>query len=232
MSNSDSTGPSAKGKAARRETSAEPAQAEKNTTNFFADLEKLRLSPDELAGLGTKEILSHVPVQQPKKTQFFRCHPDPAMTLTAMIVVDNEDDNIAYFVAPPMRDALADVTRPTLLQLAITRKKEPYLSGRSLCRAKTIREAVAGAKATSRRRRSPKRNGSSSSPIGNWAVTGFTLRKASFPSQNGRQSIVSMSFSNSLSRTRSSSAKIIPTFVAIAVSCERFAVSGDLGLRL
>ena len=77
---------------------------EENTAKFFDDLEAIRLSPEDTAGLGSTKILTTVPVRKPKKQEFFRCHPDPAMTLTAMLYVD-EDDGEAYFVAPNMRGA-------------------------------------------------------------------------------------------------------------------------------
>ena len=95
---------------------------EENTAKFFDDLEKIRLSPEDTAGLGSTKILTTVPVRKPKKQEFFRCHPDPAMTLTAMLYVD-EDDSEAYFVAPNMRgaDILANQVKPTLLQLTVLR---------------------------------------------------------------------------------------------------------------
>jgi len=57
--------------------------------------EALRLSPhdtfvylEDTAGLGSREILTTVPVRRPKKQEYFRSHPDPAMTLTAMLFTD------------------------------------------------------------------------------------------------------------------------------------------------
>src|ERR1700722_10335964 len=97
-------------------------EIEANTAKFFDDLEALRLSPEDTAGLGSKKILTTVPVRKPRKQEYFRCHPDSAMTLTAMLVTD-DDDGEAYFVAPDMRSfgVLADSVKPTLLQLTVLR---------------------------------------------------------------------------------------------------------------
>jgi hypothetical protein len=96
--------------------------AEATTAKFFDDLEKLRLSPEDTGGLGSKKVLTTVPVRRPGKQEFFRCHPDEAMTLTAMLFVDSADGE-AYFVAPAMRDCdvLANQVKPTLLQLTVLR---------------------------------------------------------------------------------------------------------------
>ena len=82
------------------------AEIEANTAKFFDDLEAIRLSPEDTAGLGSKEILIRIPVRRPKKQEFVRCHPDPQMTLAVTLYVD-DDDGEAYFVAPGMRGALA-----------------------------------------------------------------------------------------------------------------------------
>ncbi len=97
-----------------------PPEIEANTAKFFDDLEAIRLSPEDTTGLGAKEILTRVPVRRPRKQEFVRCHPDPAMTLAVTLYVD-DDDGEAYFVAPNMRGVLADSVKPTLLQLSIMR---------------------------------------------------------------------------------------------------------------
>jgi hypothetical protein len=95
-------------------------EIEANTAKFFDDLEAVRLSPEDTAGLGAREILTRVPVRRPRKQEFVRCHPDAAMTLAVTLHVD-DDDGKAYFVAPSMRGVLADNVKPTLLQLSIMR---------------------------------------------------------------------------------------------------------------
>lgn len=106
----------------RKTQTQAPEEIEANTAKFFDDLEAIRLSPEDTAGLGSKKILTTVPVRRPKKQEYFRCHPDSGMTLTAMLFTD-DDDGEAYFVAPNMRSAgaLANSVKPTLLQLTILR---------------------------------------------------------------------------------------------------------------
>jgi len=98
------------------------AELDTNTENFFADLDAIRLSPEDTAEIGTREILTRVPVRRPRRGEFFRCHPDGAMSLAVTIYVDHNDQDDIYFVAPAMRGMLAEELKPVLLQLAITRK--------------------------------------------------------------------------------------------------------------
>jgi hypothetical protein len=95
---------------------------EENTAKFFDDLEAVRLSPEDTAGLGSVKVLTTIPVRKPRKQEFFRCHPDVNMTLAAMLITD-EEDGTAYFVAPDMRGhpVLSNSVKPTLLQLCAMR---------------------------------------------------------------------------------------------------------------
>jgi hypothetical protein len=93
-----------------------------NTTNFFADLEAIRLSTKDASEIGTREILTRVPVRKPRRGEFFRCHPDPKMSLSVTVYVDQDEQDEVYFVAPAMRGELAEDLRAVLLQLAISRK--------------------------------------------------------------------------------------------------------------
>jgi hypothetical protein len=111
------------------ETKPKPAavELETNTANFFADLEALRLSEEDTAEIGTKEILTRVPVRRPRREEFIRCHPDPAMSLAVTIYVDRNEQDDVYFVAPSMRGALAEDLKAVLLQLSITRKGVSFI---------------------------------------------------------------------------------------------------------
>ena len=97
-------------------------ELETNTASFFSNLDAIRLSPEDTVEIGTREILTRVPVRKPGKTEFVRCHPDPAMSLAVTIYVDKDERDDVFFVAPQMRGALAEDLRPVLLQLAISRK--------------------------------------------------------------------------------------------------------------
>jgi hypothetical protein len=56
--------------------------------SVFDDLEALRLSPEDAATVGSREILSRVPVRKPSRVEFFRVHPDPSMQLTTGVFID------------------------------------------------------------------------------------------------------------------------------------------------
>jgi hypothetical protein len=99
-----------------------PNALEQNTLNFFSDLEKIRLTAEDMGDISTKEILSLVPVRRPRKGEFFRAHPDPAMSLTVAIYQDPDEPDEVYFVAPSMRDELAEDMKAVHLQLCISRK--------------------------------------------------------------------------------------------------------------
>jgi hypothetical protein len=113
---------------ARKTQTQTSEEAEANTARFFDDLEAIRLSSEETVGLGSKKILTTVPVRRPRKQEFFRSHPDSGMTLAAMLFTDEEDSE-AYFVAPDMRSAgiLASTVKPTLLQLAMLRTGQIFI---------------------------------------------------------------------------------------------------------
>jgi hypothetical protein len=103
------------------EPKPQPTVFSPETADFFTDLEAIRLSDKDSAGIGTREILTRVPVRKPRRGEFFRTHRDPAMSLAATTYVDSNEQDDVYFVAPAMRGALAEDLRPVLLQLAITR---------------------------------------------------------------------------------------------------------------
>jgi hypothetical protein len=102
------------------EPKPKPTVFQPETADFFTDLEAIRLSDKDGAGIGTREILTRVPVRKPRRGEFFRTHQDPAMSLAATTYEGNEQDDV-YFVAPAMRGALAEDLRPVRLQLAIAR---------------------------------------------------------------------------------------------------------------
>ena len=106
---------------------AEAAQLETNIAAFFSDLEAVRLNPEDTADIGTREILTRVPVRRPRRDEFFRCHPDPAMSLAVTIYVDRQEQDDVYFVAPAMRGALAEDLRAVHLQLTISRKGTVFI---------------------------------------------------------------------------------------------------------
>jgi hypothetical protein len=121
--------------------------------SVFDDLEAIRLSPDAAATVGTHEVLRHVPVRKPNRTEFFRVHPDPEMQLATGVFVDREEREV-FFVTPDLRAELAGELKPVLLATAITRQGVTFLwpvslpdeGGRRNAWAETAREAYELAK--------------------------------------------------------------------------------------
>jgi len=64
-----------------------------------------------------------VPLERPKRQEFFRTNPDPAWSLTTSVLFDDENfGRDAYLVMPQMRGALLGDTRPVFLAPVITRQ--------------------------------------------------------------------------------------------------------------
>ena len=122
--------------------------------SIFDDIDALRLSPDLAATAGSREVLTHVPVRKPNRTEFFRVHPDADMALVTGVFIDKEEREV-FFVAPNMRAELAGEMRPVVLVTAITRQSVVFLwpvplpdeSGRRNAWSETAREAAELAKA-------------------------------------------------------------------------------------
>jgi hypothetical protein len=92
-----------------------------DSNNIFANLDALRLSPDDPAVAGTSEILSHVPVRKPDRHEFFRTRSEPEFWFGSGIFEDKEEREV-FFVAPRMRDALVGEIKPVLLVPVMTRQ--------------------------------------------------------------------------------------------------------------
>src|SRR5262245_52491748 len=75
-----------------------------DAADIFANLEALRLTPDEAGQIGTEEVLAHVSVRKPTVNEFVRVNPDPAMSLATSVFIDVERET--YFVAPSARNVL------------------------------------------------------------------------------------------------------------------------------
>jgi hypothetical protein len=116
-------------------------------------LDALRLSPDAAAIAGTREVLAHVAVRKPNRTEFVRVHPDSAMSLVTAVFIDKEERE-TFFVAPAMREALVGEIKPVLLMVALTRQGVVFIwpvpmpdeSGRRNAWAETARQGAELAK--------------------------------------------------------------------------------------
>lgn len=93
---------------------------------YFADLDKLRISPDYAANLGIKRLLTHVPVRRPDRQWFVRVHPDAAYRID-VAVLEIKDEGETYFVDPALHlDLSGDLTYKTLFT-TINRQGIPFL---------------------------------------------------------------------------------------------------------
>lgn len=88
--------------------------------SVFTDLEALRLDTTA-AVAGAVEVLTHVPVRKPTRTEFIRVHPEPEYSLDTTVFTDKEE-NETYLVAPGMRAELVGETRPVLLRTCLNRQ--------------------------------------------------------------------------------------------------------------
>jgi hypothetical protein len=89
--------------------------------SVFDNLEAIRLSPDAAATAGTREVLRHVPVRKPNRTEFIRVHPDADMQIATGVFIDREEREVS-FVVPELRAELAGELKPVLLVTAISRQ--------------------------------------------------------------------------------------------------------------
>jgi hypothetical protein len=142
MTNNTNHDPSTNGSGASRNDAAD----------IFADLDSLRLAPEEAGHIGASEALIHVPVRKPNVNEFVRVHPDPAMSLASYIFIDHERE--PWFVVPEMRDVLVAGVKPVLMLTTVNQRGTPFLwplalgdgTGRRNAWHDTAREAAEMAK--------------------------------------------------------------------------------------
>jgi hypothetical protein len=122
-----------------------------DTPSIFDDLDSLRLSL--AASVGTREVLTHVPVRKPSRTEWVRVHPAADMQIATGVFIDREEREV-FFVVPELRAELVGELRSILMLTAITRQGVlmlwpvplPDESGRRNAWADTAREAAETAK--------------------------------------------------------------------------------------
>jgi hypothetical protein len=94
-------------------------------TNFFADLEALRLNNDA-AMIGATEVLTHLPVRKPSRSEFFQVHPGEDYSLDTSIYEDKVERE--FFLVPPgMRAEFVGEARPVLLRLCVNRQGQYFI---------------------------------------------------------------------------------------------------------
>jgi len=97
-------------------------ETDQSPGSVFDNLAALRLSPEAAATVGTREVLRHVPVRKPSRTEWVRVHPDVNMQLTTGVFVDREERGEVYFVSPHLRNELTGEWKPIVLATTISRQ--------------------------------------------------------------------------------------------------------------
>jgi hypothetical protein len=114
----------ANNKPAESATPAAPAPAVQTANNNPpADMDMIaamRLPQNFGAALGVKKLLTTVPVGKPLKTQFFRCHPDPAMVMPILLMETEQGES--YAVSQSMGHTLGGLARAVHLYVVIDRQ--------------------------------------------------------------------------------------------------------------
>jgi hypothetical protein len=86
------------------------------------DISSIRLSPGLFDSIGTRKLITTVPVRRPSRQTWVRVHPDPAWRVDAAILQLKEDDRDVFLVLPAAYDALADEVSPMKLYTTMSRQ--------------------------------------------------------------------------------------------------------------
>jgi hypothetical protein len=98
---------------------ADPSSPASPTPPDPFDIEALRISPEYVASVAVKKILTTIPVRKPNKQEWVRCHPDPDFRLSAW-AVDLTEDREFYILTPRIYQTLSGFAVPVTLWTTIT----------------------------------------------------------------------------------------------------------------
>jgi hypothetical protein len=87
----------------------------------FADLSKLRLSQTFAESVGTKKLLTTVPVRKPGKQEFVRVRSEPEYR-GAFAIIELKEDNEYYLLMPDIAAAMPAEFRSMMLYTTINRQ--------------------------------------------------------------------------------------------------------------
>jgi hypothetical protein len=88
--------------------------------DIFDNLDKIRLDPAALQINTTKQLL-HVPARKPRPQEFFRVHPDPAMSIVINGLYD-DDERENYVVLPGAEELVKRFVKPVQLVVCVNRQ--------------------------------------------------------------------------------------------------------------
>jgi hypothetical protein len=92
------------------------------TKKFFIDLEKIRPTGGG-RGAVVQEVLTTIPVRKPRRLEFIRTSPDPAMWQDTTIFVDETDRSAIFYVPPEIRGEMLGATKDVILVPTITAQR-------------------------------------------------------------------------------------------------------------
>ena len=90
------------------------------------DLSKFRLKLNSSETLGSKKLLSVVPVTKPSKEKFFQTSVDDNRSMDVYLFEDKVESTF-YLLSPEVADMLGSLARAMTLHLAIDRGDNPFL---------------------------------------------------------------------------------------------------------
>jgi hypothetical protein len=90
--------------------------------NTFPDISKLRLRQDFTESVGTKKLLTTVPVRKPGKQEFVRTRPEPEYR-GAFAIIELKEDNEYYLLMPDIAEAMPAEFRSMMLYTTINRQR-------------------------------------------------------------------------------------------------------------
>jgi hypothetical protein len=90
------------------------------------DTERLRSA--SLENIAVEKITLTIPVRRPGRNEFFRVHPDPAMTVDWYVLEHDDDmDHEVYWVTEQFRAALLDELKPVRIFVCINKRGTQFL---------------------------------------------------------------------------------------------------------
>ena len=108
------------------EQEQEPEQQRENGQQSF-DLKQLRLPQNFAETVGVKRKLVTLRVRKPHRQEFVRIHPGDDFRLSTALFNQKDESDGTYLVDPQLLEELIAEIVPTLLLLAITRQKVPFI---------------------------------------------------------------------------------------------------------
>jgi len=88
----------------------------------FADLSKLRLSQAFTESVGTKKLLTTVPVRKPGKQEFIRVRSEPEYR-GAFAIIELKEDNEYYLLMPNIAESMPAEFRSMMLYTTVNRQR-------------------------------------------------------------------------------------------------------------